>query len=139
MHATSGIALEPPVSKREIPILTLKPAQSRGLLERLQPFWKRFAALVQRREQREWGLKYLQGRLMDGEKRYPQPLARHLGEKNVRAMQNVIDASPWDDQALLEEHQQAVQETLGEPEGLVSMDGTGIPRTGSESAGIAHQ
>jgi len=139
MHATSGIALEPPASQREIPILTLKPAQIRGLLERLQTFWKRFASLFQRREQREWGLKYLQGRLMDGEKRYTQPLARHLGEKNVRAMQNFIGASPWDDQALLEEHQQAVQETLGEPEGLVIMDGTGIPRKGSESAGIARQ
>lgn len=76
---------------------------------------------------------------MDGEKRYTQPLARRLGEKNVRAMQNFIGASPWSDQALLEEHQRAVQETVGEPEGLVIMDGTGIPRKGSESAGVARQ
>ena len=139
MYATIGISLQPPASRREIPVLTLQPAQIRSLLERLHTFWKRFASLFQRREQREWGLKYLQGRLMDGEKRYTQPLARRLGEKNVRAMQNFIGASPWDDQALLEEHQRAVQETLGEPEGLVIMDGTGIPRKGSESAGVARQ
>lgn len=74
----------------------------------------------------------------DGEKRYTQPLAR-LGKKNVRAMQNFIGASPWDDQALLEEHQRAVQEILGEPEGLVIIDSTGFPRKGTESAGVARQ
>ena len=60
----------PPKGRREIPILTLKPEQINGLLERLQTL------LFQRREQREWGLKYLRGRLMEGEKRYTQPLAR---------------------------------------------------------------
>lgn len=139
MHATSGISLQPPASRREIPVLTLKPDQIGGLLERLRAFWRRFALFFQRREQQEWGLKYLQGRLMDGEKHYTQPLARRLGEKNGRAMQNFIGTSPWDDQALLEEHQRAVQETLGEAEGWVIMDGTGIPRKGSESVGIARQ
>ncbi len=81
MYATSGISLQPPASRREIPPLSLKPHQISGLLERLRTFWNRFAALFQRREQREWGLKYIQGRLMDGEKRYTQPLARRLGEK----------------------------------------------------------
>lgn len=139
MYATVGIALEPPAERRDIPRLTLKPCQIQGLVTRLRTFWQRFAAHFRRREQRCWGFKYLQGRLMDGEKRYTQPLARRLGEKNVRAMQNFIGASPWDDQALLAEHQRAVQETLGEPEGLVIMDGSGIPRKGSESAGVARQ
>ena len=139
MYATIGISLQPPEGRREIPILTLKPEQINGLLERLQTFWKRFALLFQRREQREWGLKYLRGRLMEGEKRYTQPLARRLGEKNVRAMQNFIGASPWEDQALVEEHQRVVQETLGESEGVVIMDATGFPRKGSESAGVARQ
>jgi hypothetical protein len=139
MYATIGISLQPPASRREIPILTLKSAQIRGLLERLQTFWKRFASLFQRREQREWGLKYLQGRLMDGEERYTQPLARRLGEKNGRAMQNLIGASPWDDQALLEEHQRAAQETLGEPEGLVIMYGrsAAAPQQASPARGAS--
>jgi len=139
MYATPGVSSQPPADKRDIPLLTLKPQQITGLLDHLRSFWERFARFFQRREQREWGFKYLQGRLLDGGKHYTQPLARRLGEKNVRAMQNFVGASPWDDQAVQEEHQQTVQETLGEPEGLVIMDGTGFPRKGSESAGVARQ
>lgn len=70
MYATVGIALEPPAEWRDIPRLTLKPCQIQGLVTRLRTFWQRFAVHFRRREQHCWGFKYLQGRLMDGEKRY---------------------------------------------------------------------
>jgi SRSO17 transposase len=54
-------------------------------------------------------------------------------------MQNFIGASPWDDQALIVEHQSVTQETIGHPEGCIVMDGSGFPRKGTESAGIARQ
>jgi hypothetical protein len=139
MVATPNICLDPPANQRDIPRLTLRPGQVTGLLDQLHRFWQRFAPLFQRREQRELGLTYLQGRLMDGDKRYTQPMARRLGVNNVRTLQNFVGASPWDGLAVLEEHQQAVQETLADAEELVIIDGTGFPRKGTESAGVARQ
>jgi SRSO17 transposase len=139
MVATPNICLDPPANQRDIPRLTLRPGQVTGLLDQLHRFWQRFAPLFQRREQRELGLTYLQGRLMDGDKRYTQPMARRLGVNNVRTLQNFVGASPWDDLAVLEKHQQAVQETLADAEALVIIDGTGFPRKGTESAGVARQ
>ena len=139
MYATPGVALEPPPELRDPPVLDLQPEQVEGILDKLSQFWQRFANLFQRREQREWGLKYISGRMMEGKKYFTNAIARRVGEKNERAMQNFIGASPWDDQAMVVEHQQVAQETLGHPQGCIIMDGSGFPRKGTESAGIARQ
>jgi SRSO17 transposase len=139
MYATPGIVLEPPPELRDPPVLDLQPEQVEGILDKLHEFWQRFANLFQRREQREWGLKYISGRMMAGKKYFTNAIARRVGEKNERAMQNFVGASPWDDQAMVVEHQQVAQETLGHPQGCIIMDGSGFPRKGTESAGIARQ
>jgi len=144
MYATSftaleGIALEPPPELQNPPLLNLKPEQVEEILEKLRQFWQHFAHLFQRCEQSEWGLKYISGRFMEGEKYFTNAIAHRVGEENERAMQNFIGASPWNDQALLIEHQNVTQETIGHPEGCIIMDGSGFPRKGTESAGIGRQ
>jgi len=139
MYATPGIALEPPPELQDTPLLSLQREQVDGILDKLDHFWQRFAPLFQRREQSEWGVKYISGRFMVGEKYFTNAIARRVGEKSERAMQNFIGASPWDDQALIVEHQSVTQETIGHPEGCIIMDGSGFPRKGTESAGIARQ
>jgi len=86
MYATPGFALEPPPELRNPPILNLGPEQVDGILDKLSHFWQRFACLFQRREQREWGLKYISGRVMEGKKYFTNAIARRVGEKNERAM-----------------------------------------------------
>jgi len=139
MYATPGIALEPPPELQDPPLLSLQPEQVDGILGKLDHFWQHFAPLFQRREQSEWGVKYISGRFMVGEKYFTNAIARRVGERSERAMQNFIGASPWDDQALIVEHQSVTQETIGHPEGCIIMDGSGFPRKGTESAGIARQ
>jgi SRSO17 transposase len=139
MQAVRGVCTQPPPEQRDIPVLTLKAEQIAGLLEQLKTFWRRFSNLFQRREQREWGLKYLQGRLMDGEKHFTKPMAQRMGIKNPRCLQNFVGKSSWDDEPILSEYQQTVQEYLGEDEGLVLMDGSGMPHDGSESVGVTRQ
>lgn len=139
MFSTPGIALEPPVELRNPPVLNVKTEQVEGILDKLGQYWQRFALHFQRREQREWGVKYISGRFMAGKKYFTNAIARRVGEKNERAMQNFVGASPWDDHAVLMEHQLTAQETLGHPEGCIIMDGSGFPRKGTESAGIARQ
>jgi len=139
MLATHGVCLAPPPQLRDIPTLNLKPAQVAGLLDKLHAFWQRFAGLFQRREQEAWGLQYLQGRLMDGDKHFSKPMAQRMGIANPRCLQNFIGKSPWENQDILEGHQCAAQEYLGEPNALLIMDGSGCPRHGSASAGVARQ
>jgi len=92
MYATPGVALEPPPELRDPPVLDLQPEQVEGILGKLSQFWQRFANLFQRREQREWGLKYISGRMMVGKKYFTNAIARRVGEKNERAMQNFISS-----------------------------------------------
>jgi SRSO17 transposase len=139
MYSTPGIALEPPVELRNPPALNVKTEQVVGILDKLDQYWQRFALHFQRREQREWGVKYISGRFMEGKKYFTNAIAHRVGEKNERAMQNFVGASPWDDHAVLMEHQATAQETLGHVDGCVIMDGSGFPRKGTESAGIARQ
>jgi SRSO17 transposase len=137
--AIEDIAWEPPPEFQDTPLLNLKPEQVDGILDKLSQFWQYFAHLFQRREQSEWGVKYISGHFMEGEKYFTSNIAHSVGEENERAMQNFIGASPWDDQALIIEHQSVSQETIGHPEGCIIMDGSGFPRKGTESAGIGRQ
>ena len=45
----------------------------------------------------------------------------------------------WDDEALLAEHQRLVNETLGEEDGVLIIDGSDFPKHGPHSAGVAPQ
>ena len=122
MYSTPGIALEPPVELRNPPVLNVRTEQVEGILDKLDQYWQRFALHFQRREQREWGVKYISGRFMEGKKYFTNAIAHRVGEKNERAMQNFVGASPWDDHAVLMEHQDVAQETLGHPDGCIIMD-----------------
>lgn len=137
--ALEDIALESPPELQNPPLLNLKPKQVDGILDKLSQFWRHFAHLFQRREQRERGVKYITGRFMVGEKYFTNAIAHRVGEENERCMQNFIGTSPWNDQALIIEHQSVAQETIGHPEGCIIMDGSGFPRKGTESAGIGRQ
>lgn len=122
MYSTPGIALEPPVELRNPPVLNVKTEQVEGILDKLDQYWQRFAPHFQRREQREWGVKYISGRFsgrfMEGKKYFTNAIARRVGEKNERAMQNFVGASPWDGHAVLMEHQLTAEETSGTSRGL---------------------
>ncbi len=82
MYSTPGIALEPPVELRNPPVLNVKTEQVEGILDKLDQYWQRFALHFQRREQREWGVKYISGRFMEGKKYFTNAIAHRVGEKN---------------------------------------------------------
>jgi SRSO17 transposase len=109
------------------------------LLDELRAYHAHFSPLFARREQRDWGLQYLQGLLSDLPRKSIEPMALALPEGNVRAMQQFIGEGAWDDAAILAAHQRLVAETLGEPDGVLIVDGSDFPKKGTASVGVARQ
>jgi SRSO17 transposase len=54
-------------------------------------------------------------------------------------LQHFIGQSPWEWERLLERQQALVVETLGEADGVVLVDESGMPKQGDHSVGVARQ
>jgi hypothetical protein len=54
-------------------------------------------------------------------------------------VQQFIGEGGWDDDRILERHQQLVAADLGEPDGTVIVDGSGFPKKGEHSVGVQRQ
>jgi hypothetical protein len=55
-------------------------------------------------------------------------------DRQVRALQQFIGEGKWDDDALLAEHQRLVNETLGEEDGVLIVDGSDFPKHGDHES-----
>jgi SRSO17 transposase len=136
MSVTAG-AESPPPSGRP-PESNLAPRDVAGLADELVAYHALFAPLFRREEQRQWALRYLQGQLLDLERKSVEPMALALEGGNVQAMQQFISVGAWDDELILQQHQRLVAETLGDPAtGVLILDGCDFPKQGGHSVGVA--
>ncbi len=133
MSRTVRTALSP------LPPVNLAPRDVEGLLDELRAYHAYFSPLFARREQRGWGLQYVQGLLSDLPRKSVEPMALALPEGNVRAMQQFLGEGAWPDPAILAAHQRLVAETLGQPDGVLIVDGSDFPKQGRASVGVARQ
>src|SRR5712692_11087600 len=116
------------------------------LAEELAAYAQHFAPFFSRREQRGWAAIYLRGLLTaDVPRKNVEALALRLlgvgphAERQVRALQQFIGEGAWDDEALLAEHQRLVNETLGEEDGVLIIDGSDFLKDERNSSGVAPQ
>lgn len=93
---------------------------------------------------RRWCESYVRGVLLDGQRKSIEPMAARLTkieqgtEDYEQALQQFINQSPWDEQAVLDR----LQTWLGRqfvPDGLLILDDTGFPKQGQHSVGVARQ
>ncbi len=125
---------------------TLTVGEVAGLGEELAAYHAHFAPLFKRSEQRDWAAVYVQGLLVaDVPRKNTEAMALRLlgagpgAEARVRALQQFIGEGGWDDAAILAAHQRFVDETLGEPDGVLLIDGSDIPKQGEHSVGVCRQ
>lgn len=97
-----------------------------------------FEPAFQRAEQLEWSKAYLHGLLGDAQRKNVERMALEMGEK-VRSMQYFISQSPWQSEPVIGIHQRLVTETLGEVDGVVLIDESGVVKQGDDSVGVAAQ
>lgn len=138
-------ASQPQLPER-LAVQNLASEEVASLARELMDYHQHFAPLYYRREQREWAAFYLRGLLTaDVPRKNVEAMALRLlgvgphAERQVRALQQFIGEGKWDDDALLAEHQRLVNETLGEKDGVLIVDGSEFPKHGEHSAGVAPQ
>jgi len=136
MIAAYAPLVAPPSAQPPTP--NLVPRDVERLADDLVAYHARFAPLFQRSEQRGGALRYLQGQLLDLERKTIEPLAHAVVGGDVQALHQFIGQSPWDAEAVLHAHQAYVGETLGDAqEGAFISDGCDFPTQGTESVGVA--
>ena len=122
------------------PPLDLKSAEVEALADELMAYHAEFAELYYRVEQTHWGHMYMQGLMAPLEKsKTVQPMAMALAGGNIQAMQQFVGQGRWKDENLLRKHWYLVDETLGEADGVWIVDGSGFPKKGEYSVGVARQ
>lgn len=122
------------------PPLDLKSAEVEALVDEVIAYHAEFAELYYRVEQAHWGHMYMQGLMAPLEKsKTVQPMAMALAGGNIQAMQQFVGQGRWKDEKLLRKHWYLVDETLGEADGVWIVDGSGFPKKGEYSVGVARQ
>ena len=128
------------------PVLRMAEGDLDGIVEELAAYHSQFAPLYQRSEQRGYARVYLEGLLTaEVARKNTEAMVLQLqgagpeAGRRVRGLQQFIGESPWDDKAILARHRQLVDESLGEEDGVFTLDGSDFPKKGKHSAGVARQ
>jgi SRSO17 transposase len=106
--------------------------------EELDSYVKLFEPAFGRREQWRWSRVYMQGLLGPTQRKTVERMALELGQ-NVRDMQHFVGQSPWRKEPAVLIHQGLVAETLGEADGVILIDESGVIKQGQDSVGVAAQ
>jgi SRSO17 transposase len=124
------------------PAMGLRPQDIDNLVDELRAYHAIYSPLFQRREQREWAADYLRGLLLDLPRKSIEPmiLALQGADANaVRAMQQFLGDGAWQDTSILQRHWHEVDQTLGEEDGVLTLDGSDFLKQGQESVGVKRQ
>jgi SRSO17 transposase len=104
-------------------------------------FQARFNPLFRRAETRRWAREYVNGLMMDLERKNCWQIAEgcKIPPKELQALQHFLYGSTWLWQPVIEEMGHLVDEHLGSKDGIVVVDESGVRRWGEKSVGISRQ
>ncbi|WP_449224632.1 IS701 family transposase [Aquisphaera giovannonii] len=125
---------------------TYTPELTPEVLDRLEDYAAVFRDDFSHKKQALWSGVYLQGLLHDGERKSIEPLSGRVqlphglnSRDPEQALQQFINQSPWDDQALASRYRRHMAETFASPEGIFVFDDTSFLKQGKHSAGVQRQ
>ncbi len=121
------------------PPMELSPHDIDNLVDELRAYHAIYSPLFQRRKQREWASDYLHGLLLDIPRKSIEPIVLALRGDDanaIRGMQQFVGAGAWSDQPILERHWCEVDQTLGDEDGVLTLDGSDFLKQGRESVGV---
>ena len=116
----------------------VKPSFFASCLDRLNDFMKPFVQSMNRLDQRNHTETFVSGLCSDLENKNAESIAYHF-DLDRKTMQYFIGQSQWDDVPLRKELVTQVAQQLGEATGVLILDPSAFPKSGSESVGVARQ
>ncbi len=130
--------LQHPEAQALLEDATLTAAAVRRCRDHLTQFLERYLPWFYREEQRELATVVIQGRLSGLERKTSEPIANQAG-RHRKPVQHFVGAGAWDDDAVMAELRRHVADELGDPDGVLIVDGSGFPKKGTASCGVARQ
>src|SRR5437764_4787763 len=125
---------------------TYTPELDSAVLDRLRDYAALFADDFPHAKPARWAGVYLQGLLLDGDRKSIEPLSRRvtlpdgLVVKDLdQALQQFIGQSTWDEQAVWKRYRSVMAATFASPAGIFVIDDTSFPKQGKMSVGVQRQ
>src|SRR5262245_18311160 len=125
---------------------TSTPNLDPAVLRRLRDYAALFAPDFPQSKPARWASVYLQGLLLDGERKSIEPLSHRVtlpdgltSKDPEQALQQFVDHSPWDEQAVLRRYRANLAGTLARPDGLFVFDDVSFPKQRRDSVGVLRQ
>src|SRR5213080_4842513 len=125
---------------------TYTPTLDTEALGRLPDYAALFADDFPQAKPARWAGVYLQGLLLDGERKSIEPLSRRvtlpegLAPKDPeQALQQFVNQSPWDEQAVLRRYRATLARSFASPQGVFLFDDVSFPKQGGHSVGVQRQ
>jgi len=116
----------------------LRAEDVKGMIGQLEKTYQRYRPTFERCDQAAHGWVYLKGLLSDIPRKVTERIALRYG-KNVRSLQHFMGQSPWSCEGKTAIHQELVVETLGEADGVLLIDESGMVKQGAHSVGVERQ
>src|SRR3954453_1490606 len=125
---------------------TYTPTLDSAVLDRLRDYAATFAPDFPQAKPAAWAGVYLQGLLLDGERKSIEPLSRRVrlpegltSKDPEQALQQFVNQSPWDERPVLRRYRALLADTFASPEGIFLFDDVSLPKQGAHSVGVQRQ
>src|SRR5271167_2288599 len=138
LGVTRMCLLEHPKAQALLADAEVSAAAVRSCGLRLEAFLHRYLPRFYREEQRTLAEVVVQGKLSKLERKTSEPIA-YLAGRERKPVQHFVGAGAWDDEAVMRELRQHVAEERADPEAVLVVDGSGFPKKGEDSCGVARQ
>jgi SRSO17 transposase len=122
-----------------IPTFDLVPSDVEGFMEELWEFQSTFHDCFTRSEPRAHFFAYMVGQCSKLERKSIEPMALHVEGGTIRGLQRFISDVRWDEEQMRWNYHQLVAEEMGDPDGVLMFDETGVVKKGKDSVGVARQ
>jgi SRSO17 transposase len=116
----------------------VKPEALEGTLERLREFVQPFAASLQVAAQRDHLEEYVAGLVSNVKRKNVESIA-YLHEQDRQPLQKFIGQKPWRWEPMIGELARQIGAALGESDGVLAIDPSGVLKQGKASVGVARQ
>jgi len=122
-----------------IPKLLIGKEDLNQFIEEFRGFHAQFADCFSREEPRENFFQYMAGQMSQLERKSIEPIAVHVENAKVRAMQHFVSDVIWDEARILSRYHDMVLEDLGDADGVLIFDESGFVKKGKDSVGVERQ